>query len=88
MCITYSWNFIQFRKFARKDIPIEVVMSDNTEITILKDGIPYEGVVHLTSKRGTDKQIEIENGIIPFVDVRDLRSGIVVMCKDETRYFE
>lgn len=49
--------------------------------------IKYEGVVHLTSKRGTDKQIEIENGIIPFVDVRDLRSGIVVMCKDETRLF-
>ncbi len=79
---TQGWSAYS-RVIQREDVPFEVVMSDKTQLTLLKEGAPYNGVVKMESARGTKRIIEVKDGLIPFVDLRDLRKGIVVTAKQD-----
>lgn len=71
-------------RFEAKDLAIEIINSDKTELLILVNGEPYTGKLTLIGPRYPSKVLQIEEGKIPFVDVRDLRAGIVVVCKAPT----
>lgn len=70
------------RVLGSEEIPIELVMSSNEGLTVLQYGVPYVGKLKLVSKRGLNKEIECTGEEIP-VDLRDLRSGLLVKIENE-----
>lgn len=70
------------RALGSEEIPIELIMSSNEGLTVLQYGLPYTGRLELFSKRGLQKEIECTGEEIP-VDVRDLRSGLLVKIENE-----
>ncbi|RDU25000.1 hypothetical protein [Anaerosacchariphilus polymeriproducens] len=69
-------------KFKKSNIPIEIIVKNKTSIFVLVYGKPYTGPLSVKSRRGLNKEFSVKSGNISFIDVRDLREGIVVTCKD------
>lgn len=62
-------------------VPLEIVKTDRTELRLLQNGEVYTGEITLCTDQGV-KCMEITDGIIDFVDARELWNGIVVSVRD------
>lgn len=70
------------RVLGEKTIPIELIMNGKTGLLVLQNGEPYTGTLQMTSTRGLNMEVECTGEEIP-VDVRDLRSGLLVKIENE-----
>lgn len=70
-------------KFEESNIPVEIIAKNKNAVLVLVHGKPYTGQLSVKSRRGLNQEFHIKDGNISFIDIRDLRDGIVVTCKEK-----
>lgn len=85
---TQGYNVVR-TNFEQKNIPMEVVLANNTDITIYVNGeVLKNKTVNITSSRGLDKNYTTdENGQILGLKMKDVRSGINISYEDENNNY-
>ena len=67
---------------SKMNVPVEVVHTYQTSLQVYKDGEPYSGTIHFIDRKGRDSLMTLTDGVIPYVDIRDLWNGITVLLED------